>query len=108
MKFSVFEATITDIGDIICGQLSICFVHRISHILYFLEEYMFSLSVSQIRCGENTHTLYILNLAYENVQILSKMKMFNYLCTKHVESCPQNGVINGYGSVKKCHIENFI
>ena len=69
MKFSVFEATIA-IEDIICGQLFICFVHIISHILYFLEEYMHSLSVSQICCRENTHTLYILNLAYENLQIL--------------------------------------
>ena len=94
MKFSVFEDTIA-IGDMICEQLSICFVHRISHILHFLEEYMFSLSVSQICCGENTRTLYmyILNLAYRNAQILSKMKMFNYLCTKHIESCPQ----------KSCH-----
>ena len=82
MKFSVFEATIA-VGDIICGQLSICFVHRISHILHFLEEYTFSLSVSQICCGENTRTLYILNLAHGNVQILSKMKMFNYLRVVH-------------------------
>ena len=107
MKCSVFEANIA-IGDMICGQLSICFVHRISHILHFLEEYMFSLSISQVCFGENTHTLYILNLAYGNVQILSKMKMFNYLCKKHIENCPQNDVINSYGSVKKCHIENFI
>ena len=70
-----------------CRQLSIC-LYTEFHILSLLEDQMFLLSLSQICCGENTSTWYILGLTQENLQILSKMKLFHFLWMKHNESCP--------------------
>ena len=86
MNCSVFYTTIT-IGHIIFGQpldMSHVFIVLIPDTLLHVARSLTYLEFGVRKCAN----------------LKAKMKMFNYVCKKHVESCPQNEVISSYGSVK--------
>ena len=87
MKVSAFDLTIS-IGNIICAWTTLNMFYT-QNFLYFL---IIILENKFFHCPYPIYVekhFCILSLAAENVQSLSKLKMFYNVCTKHTESCPQ-------------------